>query len=39
MRITEGIIANRNLADLQRANARVADASQQVSTGNRILRP
>ena len=39
MRITEGIIANRNLADLQRANSRVADASQQVSTGNRILRP
>jgi flagellar hook-associated protein 3 FlgL len=39
MRITEGIIASRSLADLQRANARVADAQQQVSTGNRILRP
>jgi flagellar hook-associated protein 3 FlgL len=39
MRITEGIIAGRNLADLQRANSAVAKASQQVSTGNRILRP
>lgn len=39
MRITEGIIAGRNLADLQRANAAVAKASQQVSTGNRLSRP
>ena len=39
MRITEGIIAGRNLADLQRANAAVAKASQQVSTGNRLTRP
>ena len=39
MRITEGIIAGRNLADLQRANSAVAKASQQVSTGNKILRP
>lgn len=39
MRITEGIIANRSLSDMQRANTRVADAQQQVSTGNRILRP
>ena len=39
MRITEGIIAGRNLADLQRANAAVARASQQVSTGNRLTRP
>jgi flagellar hook-associated protein 3 FlgL len=39
MRITEGIISNRHLADLQRANTRVADAEQQVSTGNRLLRP
>jgi flagellar hook-associated protein 3 FlgL len=39
MRITEGIISGRNLADLQRANAAVAKASQQVSTGNRLSRP
>ena len=39
MRITEGIIAGRNLADLQRANAAVAKASLQVSTGNRLQRP
>jgi len=39
MRITEGIIAGRNLADLQRANAAVAKASMQVSTGNRMERP
>jgi len=39
MRITEGIISGRNLADLQRANAAVAKASQQVSTGNRLTRP
>jgi flagellar hook-associated protein 3 FlgL len=39
MRITEGIIAGRNLADLQRANAAVAKASLQVSTGNRMQRP
>jgi flagellar hook-associated protein 3 FlgL len=39
MRITEGIISGRNLADLQRANAAVANASQQVSTGNRLSRP
>lgn len=39
MRITEGIISGRNLADLQRANAAVAKASQQVSTGNRLQRP
>lgn len=39
MRITEGIISGRNLADLQRANAAVAKASMQVSTGNRLQRP
>ena len=39
MRITEGIISGRNLADLQRANAAVAKASLQVSTGNRLQRP
>jgi flagellar hook-associated protein 3 FlgL len=39
MRITEGIISNRHLANLQNANARVADAEQQISTGHRILRP
>jgi flagellar hook-associated protein 3 FlgL len=39
MRITEGIISGRNLADLQRANAAVAKASQHVSTGNRLSRP
>jgi flagellar hook-associated protein 3 FlgL len=39
MRITEGIIAGRNLADLQRASAAVAKASLQVSTGNRMQRP
>jgi flagellar hook-associated protein 3 FlgL len=39
MRITEGIIAGRSLADLQRANGAVARTSQQVSTGNQILRP
>ena len=39
MRITEGLIASRNLADLQRANTAMAKASQQVSTGNRILKP
>ena len=39
MRITEGIISGRNLADLQRANAAVAKASMQVSTGNRMQRP
>jgi flagellar hook-associated protein 3 FlgL len=39
MRITEGIISGRNLAGLQRANAAVAKASQQVSTGNRLSRP
>jgi flagellar hook-associated protein 3 FlgL len=39
MRITEGIISGRNLADLQRANAAVAKASLQVSTGNRLSRP
>jgi len=39
MRITEGIISGRNLADLQRANAAVAKASMQVSTGNRMERP
>jgi len=39
MRITEGLIASRNLADLQRANSAVAKANQQVSTGNRILKP
>jgi flagellar hook-associated protein 3 FlgL len=39
MRITEGIIAGRSLADLQRANSAVAKTQQQVSTGNRILRP
>jgi flagellar hook-associated protein 3 FlgL len=39
MRITDGIISNRHLANLQRANQRVADAEMQVSSGNRILRP
>jgi flagellar hook-associated protein 3 FlgL len=39
MRITEGIIAGRSLADLQRANGAVARTAQQVSTGNQILRP
>jgi len=39
MRITEGIISGRNLADLQRANPAVAKASMQVSTGNRMERP
>jgi flagellar hook-associated protein 3 FlgL len=39
MRISDGVIVSRNLADLQRANAAVARASQQVSTGNTILRP
>ncbi|MEA2177214.1 MAG: flagellar hook-associated protein 3 FlgL [Solirubrobacteraceae bacterium] len=39
MRITEGIVAGRSLADLQRANSAVARTSQQVSTGNQILRP
>jgi flagellar hook-associated protein 3 FlgL len=39
MRITEGIISGRNLADLQRANVAVAKASMQVSTGNRLQRP
>jgi flagellar hook-associated protein 3 FlgL len=39
MRITEGIISGRNLADLQRANAAVAKTSMQVSTGNRLQRP
>ena len=39
MRITEGIVAGRSLADLQRANSAVAKSSQQVSTGKQILRP
>jgi flagellar hook-associated protein 3 FlgL len=39
MRITEGILAGRSLADLQRANSAVAKTQQQVSTGNKILRP
>jgi flagellar hook-associated protein 3 FlgL len=39
MRITEGIISGRSLRDMQRANAAVAQTSQQVSTGNRIQRP
>jgi flagellar hook-associated protein 3 FlgL len=39
MRITEGIVAGRSLADLQRANSAVARSSQQVSTGKQILRP
>jgi flagellar hook-associated protein 3 FlgL len=39
MRISDGVIVSRNLADLQRANSAVARASQQVSTGQKILRP
>ncbi len=39
MRISDGVIVSRNLVDLQRANAAVARASQQVSTGKAILRP
>jgi flagellar hook-associated protein 3 FlgL len=39
MRISDGILVSRNLADLQRASSAVAKASQQVSTGRTILRP
>jgi flagellar hook-associated protein 3 FlgL len=39
MRITEGLMASRALADLQRANAAQAHSGQQVSSGNRMLRP
>jgi flagellar hook-associated protein 3 FlgL len=39
MRISDGMIAHRALADIQRANSAMNDASQQVTTGKRILRP
>jgi flagellar hook-associated protein 3 FlgL len=39
MRISDGFTIARNLADLQRANAAVSKAAQQVSTGRTILRP
>jgi flagellar hook-associated protein 3 FlgL len=39
MRISDGVLISRNLVDLQRANAAVARAAQQVSTGRSILRP
>jgi len=39
MRITEGLVSRRMLADLQRANAAQADAATRVATGNRLLRP
>ncbi len=39
IRITEGMMSRRLLADLQHTNARVADAHEQVATGKRLTRP
>jgi flagellar hook-associated protein 3 FlgL len=39
MRITEGMLSGRMLADLQRAKSAEANAAAQVSTGNRMQRP
>jgi flagellar hook-associated protein 3 FlgL len=39
MRISDGMMARRALLDIQRANSAMNDASQQVTTGKRILRP
>jgi flagellar hook-associated protein 3 FlgL len=39
MRISDGIIARRALGDIQRANTAMSTASQQVTTGKKILRP
>jgi flagellar hook-associated protein 3 FlgL len=39
VRITEGMMSRRALADLHRANAAVAQGQMQVSTGNRMQRP
>src|SRR5918998_5971629 len=39
MRITEGMLSGRMLADLQRAKSAEANAAAQASTGNRMQRP
>jgi len=39
VRITEGMVSRRVMADLGRTRTRIADGQEQVSTGKRLVRP
>ncbi len=39
MRITEGMVGSRVMADLNRTRERIANGQEQVSTGKRLVRP